>query len=93
MPLAGEQRSKIGGGPEGPGGAGSHQMHSPGGVVGRQQREQLTHVGAGRQPLGQFALIEWIGAGEQDRFQQPQQATIGLFRPDHDCSGRPFGFR
>ncbi len=42
MPLAGEQRSKIGGGPEGPGGAGSHQMHAPGGVVGRQQREQLT---------------------------------------------------
>ena len=56
--------------------AGLHQIDAARRIIRRQQGQQLGDVGALRQPLGQLALAQRLGRGEQDRLEQAQQPVI-----------------
>ena len=52
--------------------ADAHQVDAARGVFGLQLRQRVLHVDAVRQPARQRRLVERLGGGKQQRFEQPQ---------------------
>ena len=53
-----------------------HQIDAAAGIELGEIGQQALHVGIVGQALGQFLLVERLGAGEDQRLQQPQMLRV-----------------